>query len=87
MDPDEFGRVAADVRGARLGQERSGVRSAGWRTRMVAKAREIDVLPGSELARIIDESNGAPLYLVKDGVRSVWSERSPRRQRTTTCPT
>jgi hypothetical protein len=36
---------------------------------MVAKAREIDVRPGSELARIIDESNASTVYLVKDGVR------------------
>lgn len=36
---------------------------------MVAKAREIDVPPGSELAQAIDESFGAPIVVVKDGVR------------------
>ena len=29
----------------------------------------VDVPPGSELARLLDEADGAPLVLVKDGVR------------------
>lgn len=31
--------------------------------------RTIEVAPGSELARLLDEANGAPLVLVKEGVR------------------
>lgn len=31
--------------------------------------RTIEVAPGGELARILDEANGASLLLVKDGVR------------------
>jgi hypothetical protein len=36
---------------------------------MVAKAREIEVPAGSELARLIDEWNAFPIILVKDGIR------------------
>ncbi len=36
---------------------------------MVAEAKTIEVAPGSELARVLDEAAGKPLVLVKDGVR------------------
>ena len=36
---------------------------------MVAEAKAIEVAPGSELARLLDEAEGKPLVLVKDGVR------------------
>ena len=44
---------------------------------MVAKAREIDVPAGSELARLIDESEAMPVFLVKDGVRYRLERASP----------
>ncbi|MDP9358792.1 MAG: hypothetical protein M3Q71_09035 [Chloroflexota bacterium] len=36
---------------------------------MVAEAKTIKVVPGSELARVLDEAAGKPVVLVKDGVR------------------
>jgi hypothetical protein len=45
--------------------------------RMVAKVREIEVPPGSELARLIDESRESPVFLVKDGVRYRLERASP----------
>lgn len=36
---------------------------------MVVKVREIEVPPGSELARFINETNASHVVLVKDGVR------------------
>ena len=58
---------------------------------MVAAARTIEVTPGSELDRLLDEANGAPLVLVKNGVRyrieredaadDIWSDYDPERVR------
>ncbi len=36
---------------------------------MVPEAKTIEVAPGSELARVLDEAAGKRLVLVKDGVR------------------
>ncbi len=36
---------------------------------MVAETKTIEVAPGSELDRVLDEAGGKPLVLVKDGVR------------------
>ena len=36
---------------------------------MVAETKTIEVAPGSELARLLDEAEGKPLVLVKEGVR------------------
>ncbi|MDP9367332.1 MAG: hypothetical protein M3Q03_03480 [Chloroflexota bacterium] len=36
---------------------------------MVAETKTIEVVPGSDLARVLDEAGGKPLILVKDGVR------------------
>jgi hypothetical protein len=36
---------------------------------MVARAKTIEVVPGSELDRLLDEADGAPLVLVRAGVR------------------
>jgi hypothetical protein len=36
---------------------------------VIATAKTIEVVPGSELDRLLDEANGAPLVLVKDGIR------------------
>ncbi len=36
---------------------------------MIAEAKTIEVAPGSELARVLDEAAGKPLVLIKDGVR------------------
>ena len=36
---------------------------------MVTKARTIEVAPGSELARLLEDPAGLPVELVKDGLR------------------
>lgn len=36
---------------------------------MVAETKTIEVAPGSELARLLDEAEGKSLVLVKEGVR------------------
>ena len=36
---------------------------------MVAETKTIEVAPGSELARLLDEAEGKALVLVKEGVR------------------
>ena len=38
-------------------------------TARAIEPKTIEVVPGSELARLLDEANGASLVLVKDGVR------------------
>ena len=44
---------------------------------MVAKVREFEVPAGSELARLIEESQQTPVFLVKDGVRYRLERASP----------
>lgn len=58
---------------------------------MVAAARTIDVTPGSELDRLLEEANGTPLVFVKNGVRyrveredaadDIWANYDPERVR------
>ena len=38
-------------------------------TARAIEPKTIEVAPGSELARLLEDANGAPLVLVKDGVR------------------
>jgi hypothetical protein len=56
---------------------------------MVAAAKTIEVMPGSEWDRLLEEAAGAPLILVKDGVRyrldredakeDIWANYDPER--------
>lgn len=58
---------------------------------MVATAKTIEVEPGSELDRLLEEANGKPLVLVRDGVRfrieredakeDIWANYDPERVR------
>lgn len=52
---------------------------------MAAEPKMIEVLPGSEVARLLDEAGATPLVLVRDGVRyrldrendSIWAGYDP----------
>jgi hypothetical protein len=62
----------SDSLGAELGYDWSV-----GRPQVVAKAREIEVHAGTELAKLIDESQETSLILVKDGVRYRLERVSP----------
>ena len=57
----------------------------------VIEPRTIEAVPGGELDRLLDEANGAPLVLVKNGVRyrvaredatdDLWANYDPERVR------
>jgi hypothetical protein len=66
------GEETSDSFGTGLGHDKSV-----GETQMVAKAREIEVSAGSDLAKLIDESQGTPVILVKDGVRCRLERVSP----------
>lgn len=56
---------------------------------MIAQAKTIAVEPGSELDRLLEEANGAPLILVREGARyrlqaeeaseDIWADYDPER--------
>jgi len=58
---------------------------------MIATTRTIEVTPGSELDRFLEEANGTPLVFVKNGVRyrveredvadDIWANYDPERVR------
>ena len=58
---------------------------------MVATAKTIEVVPGSELDRVLEEAAGAPVVLVKDSRRfrlapedakeDIWTNYDPERVR------
>lgn len=58
---------------------------------MAVTARTLDVEPGSELNQWLEEANGAPLFLIKNGVRfrvererdtaDIWADYDPEKVR------
>lgn len=56
-------------RGDASGRNSPKLWQVAWREQMVAARRMIEVKPGSELARVLDDPAGLPAELVKDGIR------------------
>lgn len=58
---------------------------------MAIAERTVEVVPGSELDRLLEEANGEPLILLRDGVRyrierqdakpDIWANYDPERAR------